>query len=395
MNKTVFKNANLFDGFHDQITEAAWLLVTDENGKIIEIGTDNPPAADQVVDLNGQYVMPGIINAHTHVTLDPNSNDGDGFANIVDVVLRSTNHLRTLLKSGVTYVRGCGSSYGVDRELARLQRDGKLKQVPQMMPSGAPMTMTGGHGRLFNGNGKNVVDSPDEMRKAVRTNFAEGAQCIKVMATGGVMSINDNMFQPQLKIPEMAVAVEETHSKGSIVAAHAEANPGIMNAILAGVDSIEHGDYVTEEEIQMMIDRHIYLTPTLSPIQNMVDHSDELPKWEVDQNVEEMHIAYQNFQRAYRAGVKFTLGTDAGCPFVYFDETPREFEMMVDKLGMSNFDALTTSRHSAELMKLDDYGTLAAGKYADFLVLTDNPLTDIKAVQQADKLVYQHGVRQF
>ncbi|GAO99909.1 metal-dependent hydrolase family protein [Fructobacillus ficulneus] len=389
---TVFTNANLFDGVTDEINENSWFLV-DDLGKITEVGTGEAPSADESIDLDHQYVMPGLINAHTHVSLDPYSHDGDGFADIVTVTVRSVQHLQELLESGVTYIRGCGSSYGVDRTLADLQRTGKLPQIPKIMPSGEPMTMSGGHGVLFHGG--NVTDSADEMRKKVRQNFAEGAQCTKVMATGGVMSINDNMVQPQLKVPELAVAVEETHSRGSIVAAHAEANPGIMNALDAHVDSIEHGDYVTDEQIQIMVEQGTFLTPTMLVVQSMVDHSDELPAWEADKNLEVMEAGFRNFKKAYEAGVKLTLGTDAGCPFTYFDETPREFELMVEKLGMTNFDALSTSHHSGELMKLTEYGELNAGKYADFLVLKENPLADVKAVQQKDKQVYQGGIRKF
>ncbi|MHA8263839.1 metal-dependent hydrolase family protein [Lactobacillaceae bacterium Melli_B3] len=393
MSKTLFTNANIFNGIDNQIYRDAWFEIDDRTGKITDMGDEKAPDAERSVDLAGQYVMPGIVNAHTHVSLDPDTPDGDGFANIVDVTLRSVKHLHELLKSGVTYVRGCGSCYGIDRDLHRLRESGKLTKVPRIMPSGQPMTMTGGHGVLFNGG--NVVDSPDEMRKKVRQNFADGAQCIKVMATGGVMSINDNMLQPQLKIPEMAVAVEEAHSKGTIVAAHAEANPGIMNAIKAGVDSIEHGDYITEEEIQMMVEQDIYLTPTLDVVQSTDDHRDELPDWEVAKNDECMAADIENFKKAYQAGVKITIGTDAGCAYTQFDATPREFQHLVNKVGMSNFDALSASRHSAELMKLDKYGTLEPGKFADFLVLNDNPLADVKAIAQVDKAVYQHGKRQY
>ncbi|UQS86124.1 amidohydrolase family protein (plasmid) [Nicoliella spurrieriana] len=391
MADVFYSNFNLFNGKDNQVVNDSWFSVDSTTGKITQVGTGTAP--EEAIDLNGQYVMPGMINAHTHTSLDPSSHDGDGSADIVTVVTRSIQHLHELMKSGVTYVRECGSSYGVDRTLAKLQATGKLDQVPAIMPAGEPMTMTGGHGVLFHGG--NAVDSPDEMRKGVRKNFAEGAQCIKVMATGGVMSINDNMVQPQLKVPEMKVAVEETHSKGSIVAAHAEANPGILNAIEAGVDSIEHGYYINDEEIQMLVDHGIYLTPTLTVAQSIVDHSDELPDWEVAKNTACTEAGYRNFKKAYKAGVKLVLGTDAGCPYTYFGSTPREFDLMVNKLGMSNFDALTASTRSAELMKLTDYGTLEVGKFADFLVLKGNPLADVQAVAQEDKQVYQHGKRKY
>lgn len=394
MSKTLFTNLNLFDGVHNKISRNLWMLVNNNTGKIEDFGSDNEPFADKTVNLHGKYIMPGIVNVHTHVSIDPRTPDGDGNADIVTSTVRAVKHLHQLLKSGVTYVRGCGCNHEMlDIALNKLQREGRLTKVPRMVPCGKPMTMTGGHGILFGGGGE--VDSPDEMRKAVRTNFANGAKCTKVMATGGVMSVNDNMTQPQLKVPEMKVAVEETHSKGFVVAAHAEANPGIMNAIKAGVDSIEHCFYLTSQEIQMMLNKKIYLTPTLIALWTIIVHGNELPKWELNKALDCMHHGFDSIHRAYKAGIPLTFGTDSGCPYDGFTNSAIEFQLMVDKIGMTNFDALETSRNSAKLLKLKDYGTLQKGKYADFLVLNHDPLQNVKAVQQADKAVYQHGKREY
>ncbi|UQS86135.1 amidohydrolase family protein (plasmid) [Nicoliella spurrieriana] len=395
MSKTLFVNVNLFNGKDNKVTADSWMLVDEETGKFVDMGTGQKhPNADTTMDLHQQYVMPGLVNCHTHVTLDSNAFDGAPQADQTETAVRAVENLKTLLKSGVTYVRECGSTYGLDTTLARMQREGKLKKVPEVMAAGRAMTMTGGHGDYPDG-GK-TVDSPDEMRKAVRENFKNGAQSTKVMATGGVMSPGDYMDEPQLTVEELRVAVEETHHKHAVVAAHAEGNPGIMNALLAGVDSIEHGFYVNDEEVEMMLKHHTYLTPTIVSAWCIAEYGQNtLPKWELDKLNNALSDLYHNVHNAYAKGVHVTLGTDAGTPYNDFAKTPKEFELLVEKEGFSNFDALSTSRHSAELMQLDDYGTLEPGKYADFLVLDHDPLADVKAVQQLDKNVYKHGHKEY
>ncbi|MBW1605032.1 amidohydrolase family protein [Lactobacillus sp. Sy-1] len=396
MSKTGFINANIFDGVNNTIHRNAWMVVDNETGRIVDTGDGAVPTTDQVVDIKGKYIMPGLINAHTHITNDPETSDGNVGRNITETAVDAIHFLQQLLKSGCTYIRQCGCTYGIDITLNELIKKGKIKHVPNMMASGRAFTMTGGHGDYENGG--YIVDSEDEMRKKVREDFKLGADCIKIMAGGGVMSPGDAMDEAQLTVDEMKVAVYEAHNKHVIVAAHAEGNPSIQNVIDAGVDSIEHGFYLTEKQVEEVKERGMYIVPTIVATWSVVTFgAKDLPKWEHQKMDNAMDAVYGNIKRAYKMGAKIALGTDAGTPFNYFDTTtPKELELLVEKEDFTNFDALHTSYVSAELMRIDhDYGSIEAGKFADFIILDNNPLDDVKAVQQVDKAVYKNGVKEF
>ncbi|WEV40468.1 amidohydrolase family protein [Lactobacillus sp. ESL0681] len=394
MTKTAYTNVNLYDGEQEAIKANSYMVVDDGTGKITAMGTGQAPAADQTVDLANKYVMPGLINCHTHTVNDPSAADGDPTANVVETTVRSVKNLHTFLQSGVTYIRELGSNYDIDITLSRLIAEGKITKVPEILPSGRAYSMTGGHGDTPNFG--HAVDSPDEMRKAVRQGLKLGAKNIKVMATGGVMTKNDFMNDPQLSVAEMHAAVEEAHHKGLTVAAHAEGNPGIMNAIKAGVDSIEHGFYVNDEEIDLMLEQGTYLTPTVVADWAFPTYAEgKVPEWEIKKAADALDDLRKNITHAKDRGVKITLGTDAGTPFNDFSMTPVELQLLVEQ-GFTNYEALRTSVNSAKLLQIDDeYGTLAEGKYADFLVLDENPLADVHAVAQADKAVYKKGQRAY
>lgn len=396
---TIYTNANIFQGTTDQLLKNAWFTV-DDQGRIADLGTGQAPQADEEVDLQGQYVMPGIINAHTHIFMNSLTNQ---LYNITETegTLQALENLRSALKAGQTYIRDCGCIFDIDIKLQKYRQQHPFVG-PNIMASGRPMSITGGHGDFAEGeNGEatwgHIVDSEDEMRHAVRLNFKEGARNIKVMSTGGVMSATDHVDDTELSLAEMKTAVAEAHSKHMTVAAHAEGGRGIHNAIVAGVDSVEHGCYVSDDDIQLMIEKGTFITPTLIAGWSIEHYGKgKLPQYMMDKTLEMVDAHFKNVGKAIQAGVKIAFGTDAGCPFDRFADAPKEFELMV-QAGATNFQSLQAAGlGAAQLLQIDqDYGTIEKGKFADFLVLDQDPLADVTAVQQEDKQVYQHGQRQF
>ncbi|WP_412989408.1 metal-dependent hydrolase family protein [Pediococcus siamensis] len=396
MTITNYKNFNLFDGEHEDLQQKASFMVDEETGRLVEDGR----LPNKTVDLHDQYVMPGLINAHTHMMMNPTSNKLD-FLSETEVAFNAIRNLQDLLASGVTYVRDCGCAFNTDLKLKALEEAGQFVG-PGIVPSGRPFSMIGGHGDSREGddgevNFSYIVSSPDEMRKSVREAFKQGAKNIKVMATGGVMSSTDQVDDTELSVAEIRVAVEEAHTKHMTVAAHAQGHQGIQNALDAGVDSIEHGIYIDEKQAAFMREHNIYLVPTLNAPACISKYGkDKVPAYMFAKNEQVTAAFYENVAMALRQGVKFVVGTDAGTPFNSFKTgTWEEMALMVHKINATPYQTLLgATKYAAELLKIDqDYGSLATGKFADFLVLKENPLEQIEAVQQVDKAVYKKGHR--
>ena len=395
---TVYTGMNLFDGNDVENKAGSWMLVGDD-GRIESVGTGTAPAADATVDLTGKYVMPGLINCHTHTMLDAYDPKLTMFSE-TEIAFRGIKHLKALIDCGVTTIRECASAFSVDCKLAALQRKGELADMPTIVPSGRSMSMTGGHGDMQMGlegesNGSHLVDSPDEMRKAVREEFKLGAKNIKMMATGGVMSPTDQIDDTELTVEEMKVAVEEAHHKHMTVCAHAQGTEGVHNALVAGVDSIEHGSLISEDDMRLMVANGQYLVPTLLPCWAITEYGEgKIPQYMIDKNKGFGHRFFDNIAKAASLGVRIAMGTDAGTPFNDFGDTPYELVLM-KQVGCTTEQVLhACGRNAADLLKVSaDYGTLEPGKYADFLVLDADPIADVAAVGQKDKAVYKHGVR--
>lgn len=393
MGKIYFKNAHVFTGVNESF-EALDFLVDDQAGTFVEVGSDVTVAEDvEVVDLAGKYVMPGMINAHTHIILDPlfkigglSSVNGNQSEPVVDTYI-AVDNLKKLLKNGVTYIRDVGSTYDIDLKLGKLEREGKIV-APGIIGSGAALMMTGGHGAELG----REVDGPDETRKAARELLKKGARNIKMMATGGVSIDGEQPTDVQLSVEEMKAAVDEAHHKGRTACAHAQGTQGIKNAIIAGVDSIEHAIYLDDEAIEMLKEHGTFVVPTLVAPWAINQHTDLLPEFMVKKSLEVQEAHFKSIGRAAKAGVKIAMGTDAGTPFNDFEGLNAfELELMV-QAGLTPLQALqATTVNAAELLKIaSEAGTIAADKLADFLILERNPLEDIKAVGE-EKIVYKKG----
>lgn len=387
----LFKGFRLIDGNGGEPIENAYMLIVDS--KIEKIGSidekENIEGAVEI-DLKGKTVMPGLINSHVHITMEPIGDPTSLMARESQskTALRGVANLRKHLLAGTTFFRDVGAGYGIDFALRDAVNEG-LIQGAQFLAAGRCLTMTGGHGWFIG----READGVDEMRKAAREQLKAGADLIKIMATGGVMTKGVEPGSPQLSMEEMAAAIEETHKAGKKAATHAQGTQGIKNAVLAGIDSVEHGIFLDDEVIQLMVERGTYLVPTLVAPYFIVKNGIEagIPKHAVDKANYVMDYHRESFKKAHKAGVKIAMGTDAGTPFNLHDKAPYELKLMVE-CGMSPMEAVVSStRGSADLLGiLDNYGTLEEGKYADFIILNENPIDNLDTLFEIDE-VYKLG----
>jgi imidazolonepropionase-like amidohydrolase len=258
-----------------------------------------------------------------------------------------------------------------------------------VIPSGRVVTMTGGHGWWIG----READGVDAVRRATRENLRAGAGSIKLMATGGMMTGGRQAGQPQLTVDEMTAAVEEAHKRGAPVAAHAESRIGILNAVRAGVDSVEHGHGGDQEAIDLMLERGTALVPTILSDRRIIDHgvAAGIPDFVVEQ-CEALHDSLVVFlQAAIKAGVRIAAGNDGGAPLVPVGDMVGELELYVAH-GMDPQAALASATTvTAHLFGLSDVGLLEAGHVADLLVVDDDPLASISALRSPE-IVLRAGV---
>lgn len=387
----------VIDGTGATIPDAAVII---EGDRIVTVGQSAaisiPPEAERI-DVTGRTILPGLHDCHVHCNTaglpDPMS---DLRQTIPFLALQGAANAFRSLRAGFTALRDASARGGADIAVRDAIESG-LITGPRMQVSGAGLSITGGHGDVAAGwppefaiCGYEVVDGTDEARKAARRQLRAGADVLKVAATGGVLSVGDNPLARGMTIEEMAVVVEEGLNVGKITMAHAQGSGGIRNAILAGVKSIEHGCFLTEEIIELMLERDVFYVPTLVAPYYIVTNGIEagIPAYAVEKATAAHETHLINFRRAYEAGVKIAMGTDAGTPFNFHGENAFELVLMV-RSGMPVMDALiTATARGAELMGwADRLGTIEPGKLADLLVVDGDPLIDIEVLTRPESIV--------
>jgi imidazolonepropionase-like amidohydrolase len=377
-------NVRLIDG-----TGRVWDRATIHlDGERIATVTDAavPPAGD-TLDLSGKTVIPGLINCHSHLCLDGSPDPLSAWQrrSITENVLLAAGHAEATLRAGITTVRDLGGFDGVDLQLRKAIHDG-LVPGPRMLASGKPLCMTGGQGHVL----AREVDGPHEARKGAREQLKAGADIVKLMATGGVMTPGVEPGSAQLTWEEMRAAVEEAHKAGKLTASHAQGTAGVKNALRAGIDSIEHGFFLDAEAIDMMLEQGTVFVPTLAALQQALEAGTEagIPPFVIEKARRATDAHLDSFRRAREAGVRIAAGNDGGTPFNLSDNLAGELECLV-AAGMTPAAALDAAHSTAaELLGMaDQIGTVEPGKLADLVVLDADPLDHISAVRQVHMVI--------
>jgi imidazolonepropionase-like amidohydrolase len=377
------------------------VVVLIENDKVTAVGRGlTIPADAQTIDLGAATLLPGLIDVHTHLT----SQSGDYYTDLfrlspIDNAVRAPTYARRTLLAGFTTVRDVGAGEYIDVALRNAINDG-VTTGPRMAVATLPLSATGGHGDLegfspylkFDGF-TGVADGVDELRKKIRENIKRGADLIKVLAGGGVLSEEESAGAPQYSQEELNAIVTEAAMWGKKVAAHAHGTETIRRAVIAGVASVEHGGLVDAETVKMMKDKGTFLVPDIYTDVYILEHGAELGLPEKIMNKEKWLRGQQdvNWTRAFRAGVKFAFGTDAG---VYpHGQNAKQFALLVQHIGMTPMDAIRmATTNAAELIGWNDrVGRIAPGYFADMIAVDGDPLTDVSQLEHV-KWVMKGGV---
>lgn len=390
---TVLKAARLFDSVSGKLTEPGVVIIAGD--KIQAAGSNlSVPAGAKVIDLGDATLLPGFIDAHVHLSMESSPDwYKDWFEGMVrfpaEQALYGAHYAKATLDAGFTTVRDLGSTDYVSLGLRNAIAAGVIPG-PRMLVANYAIGATGGHADqdpvpldriAAAGPDKGVCNGPDECRAAVRYQLKFGADVIKFMPSGGVLSLSDPVDVPELSQEEMNAIVQEAHAWHRKVAAHCHGDRAAKMAIAAGVDSIEHGSFLEDDTLQEMKQKHVYLVPTLFAGEWVGQHADTYPPAVAEKaRAASAHMMLM-FQHAAKIGVQVALGTDAGVE--PHGRNAREFSLMTANGFTPAQSLMAGTAGGADLLGVaDQTGTLQAGKFADVVAVPGNPLSDISATQR-------------
>ena len=386
---TVVKAGHLLDPVRGTMLASQMILIEGEVIKEVAANVTVPDKA-KIIDLTSAWVLPGLIDCHTHITEEIENYTEDIFRKSpIDYAVYAHVFAQRTLAAGFTACRDVGSAEFVDVALKKAINAGKIPG-PRLFVAGHALSATGGHGDLsgfspylhFN-NFNGVVDGIDEIRKKVRWNIKYGADVIKFTATAGVLSEEESVGAPQFSFEEMKAIVEEAAMWGRKVAAHAHGTEGIKRAVRAGVTSIEHGSLLDDEAVELMKQHHTFLVPTVYVGESVVLNGQRwgLPKKLMDKARSINQQKSESMRKAIKGGVKIAYGTDAGV-FAH-GLNASDFHFLVE-LGMTPMQAIQSATvTAAELLgQTDHLGSVQAGKFADLVAVPSDPLQDIVVLEK-------------
>jgi len=391
---TIIHAGRLIDGRSDQPQLEMTIVI--EAGRITKVvrGYVAAQEGDKLIRLPDATVMPGLMDMHTHL-MSQHSKDSYTerfFMEQADYALRSTMYARATLMAGFTTVRDLGDN-GVNSVALRKAIDQGWVPGPRIFTAGKALATTGGHADPSNslrgdyrrdpGPVEGVINSPEDARKAVRQRYKDGADLIKLTATGGVLSLAASGQNPQFTDEELKAIVATAKDYNMIVAVHAHGAEGMKRAVLAGVDSIEHGTFMTDEIIALMKQKGTYWVPTIVAgewVANKAKEPGYFPEIVRPKAAAIGPVIRETFKKAHAAGVKIAFGTDSGVSA--HGDNAREFELMVEG-GMTPMKAIQSATlEASRLLRIDDrLGTVEPRKLADIVAVKGNPLEEIKAMK--------------
>jgi imidazolonepropionase-like amidohydrolase len=398
----VLKARHLFDSVSGRMLEPGMVIVSGD--KIQAVGADlKIPENSQVIDLGEATLLPGFIDAHVHLSSESSKNwYGDWFENIMrfpaEQSMYAAHYAKITLEAGVTTVRDLGSSDYISLGLRNGIKAGVIPG-PRMLVVNYAIGSTGGHADqdpvppqriAVAGPILGVCNGPEQCREAVRYQIKYGADAIKFMPSGGVLSLSDPVDNVQLTQEEMNAIVGEAHAWNRKVAAHCHGDRAAKMAIAAGVDSIEHGSFLKDDTLLEMKKKHVYLVPTLFAGAWSGQFADNFPPAIATKARAASAASHEMFQHAVKLGVPIAMGTDAGVE--PHGLNAREFSLMT-KGGMAAVQALMAgTANGADLLGIaDQTGTLQSGKFADIIAVAGNPLSDMTATEHP-LLVMKEGI---
>ena len=395
----------LIDGVSDKVTRSVSIVIEGDRIQSLKSNYIAVDPNDELIDLKKYTVLPGLMDMHTHLSTEFSKDEyiKQFQLNPADYALQAAVYARRTLMAGFTTVRDVGDSYNVTIALRKVIDRDDLPG-PRIFTAGKSIATTGGHADPTNswadiiegdpGPASGVINSTDDARKAVRQRYKDGADLIKITATGGVLSVAKSGQNPQFTEEELRAIVVTANDYGFHVAAHAHGAEGMKRAIRSGVKSIEHGTYMDEETMALMKKHGTYYVPTIMAgewVANKAEKRDYFPELVRPKAAAIGPVIKGTFRKAYQAGITILFGTDSGVST--HGENAREFVLMVEG-GMPPMEAIKSATSvAADFLEIGDrLGSIAPGKLADIIAVSGNPLQDISALQRVE-FVMKNGIR--